>query len=131
MSSVEQGYYSDRGEPLLNLDLLGRGGEPLPLRALVDTGFNGGLAIFRKDAASANLPPTAEGVDSICLADGSSCETAWTYGYVRWLGGSPQEMRIMVIHADVQEETPCLIGMEFLRGKDILLRETSFEIRVP
>jgi predicted aspartyl protease len=129
MSSVEQGYYSELGEPLVALDLVVGEDRSHTLRALVDTGFTRGLAIFRNDAALSDLPTTTIAADPIYFANGTCCETSWTFGYVRWLGRR-RELPILVIHAEPERDAPCLIGMELLKGSDILLGEASFEIRL-
>jgi predicted aspartyl protease len=129
MSSGAQGYYGKLGEPLVALDLVVGEDRSHTLTALVDTGFTRGLAIFRNDAALPDLPTTTIAAEPIYFANGTCCETSWTFGYVRWLGRR-QELPILVIHAEPECDAPCLIGMELLKGSDILLGEESFEIRL-
>jgi predicted aspartyl protease len=129
MSSIERGSYSDLGEPLLSLGLHVRDDEYYPLEALVDTGFNRGLLIFQNDAAQANLPRVDRiSADRMRLADGTVRPITPTFGYVRWFGQLTQ-MEIAVVRAERGDRDRCLIGMELLRGTDILLGASDFSIR--
>ena len=129
MSSIVEGYYSELGEPLLDLPLHVRDETFLTLTVVVDTGFNRGLLIFKSEAEQAELPPVRRvSADRMRLADGTVHPITPTFGYVRWLGGL-QEIEVAVVRADRGERDRCLIGMEFLRGTDILLGQEAFAIR--
>ena len=46
------GEFSSRGELIFEIALIGTDGEPIPVKALLDTGFTGWLAIDNQDAKS-------------------------------------------------------------------------------
>jgi predicted aspartyl protease len=128
MVSIERGSYSELGEPLLVLNLHIREEEYLPLEVVVDTGFNRSMLVFEDDAARANLPPSRNVTSKAYLADGSDCPTVATFGYLKWLGRLEQ-VEILVVAKTRSRRDRCLIGMELLRGTDILLREDGFDVQ--
>lgn len=126
--SVERGWYSDLNEPFLSLNLQVAEEKFHALDVVVDTGFNRSLLIYEEDALAAALPPSRSVVSKMYLADGSQCKATRTFGYLKWLG-QLQEVEILVVKGSRGPRDHCLIGMEMLRGNDILLREAGFEVQ--
>jgi len=124
---IERGFYSNHGEPLLALHLHVRENQYLPIQVLVDTGFNRSLLVFEDDALEANLPPTRRLAAKAYLANGAECPATSTFGYLQWFGRLEQ-VEILVVRGLRGQRDRCLVGMELLRGMDILLRDRDFEL---
>jgi predicted aspartyl protease len=123
--SLEDCSYDSFGEPNVTLRFSGGNDPPIPIRLVLDTGFNRSLFIYRVDAQMARLAPTTRFSSSVYLADGSPIHTMVTVGYVEWFG-SVRQVEVMVMN-DVPNEIARsrksiprgLIGMDLLRGLEI------------
>jgi predicted aspartyl protease len=129
VSSTAQGSYSALGEPLVPVVLKGRNGDDVEITALLDTGFNRGLLLFAHEARAANLPPSwSQSGESMRVADGRTVPIRTSFAWITWLGRT-FETSVAVVNAERGESDRCLVGMELLRGTDILPREESFAVR--
>lgn len=128
MSLVEEGYYSNLLEPLLDVYLLGPQGGRVPFPALIDTGCNGTLMIFETERRRANLPETKDrSTGAIHTAHGPPLYGYYTQGLFKWFG-APTEVDIIVLPVERNRQDVCVIGMELLVGKRIILDEHDFRI---
>jgi clan AA aspartic protease len=97
-------------ETMLPLSVQGPGGQPQPIDAVVDTGFNGFLTLPPALIASLGLP----WISSIqaTLADGSSQQLDVDAVRVLW-EGQPRTVDVQAVDA------PVLIGMKLLQGSEL------------
>jgi len=128
------GHYSDTGLPLLELPLHVRDEIFLNLEVIIDSGFNRTLVLNETTAKAANLPPSQRFDQTLYTADGSSWPARITTAYVKWFG-SLRQINVLVVEDDPgrrqrnrREPERGLLGMDLLRGTNLLLGASTIEI---
>lgn len=122
----EQGYYSERHQPMVELRLLKHNQQILTVEALVDTGFDGSVLAYKNIAALAGWPQTKR-TRTVSLANGDRVGAHVTEASVNWLG-EIQKRDVLVLPLQSQHREYCAIGMELLRGTRLLLGKSRMEI---
>lgn len=115
MTEIIVGEMGEDGTPYVDIYLYGvyKDHPGLPLRGVVDTGFNGFLQINFLEACKIKLP--LEGIGSAQLADGSVVRSIQAIGYVS-LSNDPEATTVTGTVDLSEESEDVLIGMEFLRA---------------
>lgn len=97
----------------LSVEILDQYGQPHPVEVLLDTGFNGSLALPPRTIRQLELPPKDEQQD-VELANGETDRLSLYVGIVLW-NGRPR--RVDVIETD----SDSLLGMALLQGSRVTL----------
>ena len=97
----------------LSVEILDQDGQPHPVDALLDTGFNGELALPPRTIRQLELPPKGDQQNAE-LANGEVVRFSLYTGIVLW-NGRPR--RVDVIETDSDP----LLGMTLLQGSRVTL----------
>jgi clan AA aspartic protease len=110
---VIAGEITEALEGRVRITVFGPTGRSLDVNAVIDTGFNGVLALSSRHIADLQMPFQEKGLTM--LGDGSVVEVEFYEGVVIWDGVDT------VVSVEAQDGG-ALIGMELLEGYDLTMR---------
>ena len=106
------GTINDDLQAWLFIEMLATNGQPVPIEVVLDTGFNGQLALPASAIRRLGLPQQSSRLADTATGERVSLETY--HGLVLWDG---QIIAVEVIRADSEP----LLGMELLQGSRVTL----------
>ncbi len=107
-----RGTVNDRLEAVLPVEIGSPGGSAISVDLVVDTGFNGHVALSRNPIVALGLPHLASA--HATLADGSGAEVDLYLGVVRWEGTTREVIVVLAQGA-------ALAGMSLLEGSRVTI----------
>lgn len=117
------GFINDELEPLLNdVFVRTKKGEVMPLKTILDTGFNASFCIPREVIKKLEIPPIANEIFE--LADGTYIEEDIYIGEVI-VDNQPYTVEITATNSDT-----ALMGMEMLLEKEAIFNLKTMKVTV-
>ncbi len=119
------GYLDDKGDPTLEIEILGAFNRPTKFACLIDTGFDGFLSVPILQAFPVGL--VLHTTTSVTFANGTSEDKLTCLGYARLDG----EDRLGLILIESQSNQ-VVLGMDFLKkfGLKLIVCPTSGQVEV-